>query len=109
MIQHCHLPRRLRTPDLGIPAMNHLPGPFVHRQSYTLLFVYIVFESLSGYSVEPIMIFVMAVHSAVFIEATGQAANFKESTAAASQIPIFLPISILCHVDCVRISQVSRQ
>ena len=70
MIQHCHLPRRLRTRDLCIPAMNHLQGPFVHRQSYTLLFVDIVFESLSGYSVEPIIIFVMAVHN-VFIKTAG--------------------------------------
>jgi hypothetical protein len=48
----------------------------MHRQSYALLFVDIVFESLSGYSVEPIMILVMAVHS-VFIKNAGQAATFK--------------------------------
>lgn len=75
MIQYCYLPQRLRTGDMHIPAMNHLPGPFVHPQGYTS-FVDIVFESLSGNSVEPVMIFVMAAHNAL-IKTAGQTATFK--------------------------------
>jgi hypothetical protein len=91
-------PTTLGTTATWRPAFVHpyyKPSTSPFRLSAML---YALSESLSGYSVEPIVIFVTASRS-FSRQISGQ------STAAAFQILVFSPISILCYVDCGCICQ----